>query len=365
MNLIRTCSLVATTIFIGSVWTLSGHAVSYVITDLGTLGGSHSAGVGLSSNGLVTGWANLPGDDDQHAFLYDGLMHDLGTLGGTLSDGADVNASGLVTGTSYTQNNETFHAFLYDGAMHDLGTLGGTISAGRAINASGHVTGYSSIDSNNNEFHAFVYDGTTMHDLGTLGDAHSYGFDISDNGLVTGWSNAMDGSEAHAFLSDGTMHDLGTLGGTNSEGKAVNNAGQVAGVSSLDPDDDLTFHAFLYDGVMHDLGTLGGTNSYAYGINANGDVVGWSHQVGDPANTHAFLYRSGSGMIDLNTLIDPLAGWELQAALAINDAGLITGYGLIGGDVHAFLVTPVPEPSGNFILAIGAAAMWPKIRHRG
>ena len=31
---------------------------------------------------------------------------------------------------------------------------------------------------------------------------------------------------------------------------------------------------------------------------------------GDTA-TIAFLYTSGSGMVDLNSLIDPLSGWEL------------------------------------------------------
>ena len=58
-------------------------------------------------------------------------------------------------------------------------------------------------------------------------------------------------------------------------------------------------------------------------------------------------------MVDLNTLIDPLSGWELSAATAINDAGQITGYGVIGGQNHAFLLTPVPEPTTLALLALG------------
>ena len=58
-----------------------------------------------------------------------------------------------------------------------------------------------------------------------------------------------------------------------------------------------------------------------------------------------FLYASGTGMVDLNSLVNPLAGWELLSATAINDAGLIVGYGLIGNQNHAFLLSP----NNNFL----------------
>ena len=94
------------------------------------------------------------------------------------------------------------------------------------------------------------------------------------------------------------------------------------------------------------LGTLGGTSSYAYGINNSGQVVGWAYTTGNA--WHAFLYN-GSTMIDLNTLIDPLSGWTLRDAWDINDAGQIVGWGYNGRQYHAFLLTPVPEPS-TFVL---------------
>jgi probable HAF family extracellular repeat protein len=65
-------------------------------------------------------------------------------------------------------------------------------------------------------------------------------------------------------------------------------------------------------------------------------------------NTHAFLYTSTTGMIDLNSLIDPLSGWELSDAADINEAGQITGQGLIGGEYHAYLLTPIPALPGDF-----------------
>ena len=62
---------------------------------------------------------------------------------------------------------------------------------------------------------------------------------------------------------------------------------------------------------------------------------------------------------DLNNYLLNGAGWTLQYAEAINNAGQITGYGTINGQTHAFLLTPsiapaVPEP-GSVALCAGLA----------
>jgi hypothetical protein len=45
--------------------------------------------------------------------------------------------------------------------------------------------------------------------------------------------------------------------------------------------------------------------------------------------------------VDLNTLIIPEdSGWYLVCAQGVNDAGEITGFGMINGEVHAYLATP-------------------------
>ena len=87
---------------------------------------------------------------------------------------------------------------------------------------------------------------------------------------------------------------------------------------------DAAYHAYLWtpttpngtSGTMLDLATLGGLNSYSYNVGAGGQVVGASEVEITSDDTHAFLYTSGSGMVDLNTLIDPLSGWELLDASA-------------------------------------------------
>jgi len=331
---------------------------AYRVTHLETLGGRNSLGIGINASGQVTGYSTPSGDAVSRAFLYDGMMTDLGTLGGSSSYGAGINDSGQVAGWSETTGGAAFqyHAFLWtpttpngaSGALKDLGTLGGTYSVGTAINASAQVSG-SAYTTGDDALHAFLYDGT-MNDLGTLGGPHSNGQGINDSGQVTGTSQTTGDAVYHAFLYDGTMHDLGTLGGTESGGTGINDSGQVTGFSFTTG--NTARHAFLYDGTMHDLGTLGGTESRGTGINAGGQVIGYSYTTGDAAY-HAFLYTSGSGIVDLNSLIDPLSGWELSVASAVNDAGQIAGYGIIGRQTHAFLLTPVPEPASLALLAFG------------
>jgi probable HAF family extracellular repeat protein len=123
---------------------------------------------------------------------------------------------------------------------------------------------------------------------------------------------------------------------------------------------------------MLDLGTLAETSnsSVGYSVNTRGDVVGQSDVIqNDIVRSHAFLYTSESGMVDLNTLVDPLyfdplLGWELQVAWAINDFGQIVvgGYFREGG--HAFLLTPVPEPEAALLLMLAVLGLFVSFAQR-
>ena len=72
---------------------------------------------------------------------------------------------------------------------------------------------------------------------------------------------------------------------------------------------------------------------------------------------HAFFADVTGSMVDLNTLIDPASGWLLMDARGINDSGQITGFGTIGGQTHAYLLSPTSEPASLSLLALGTLAI--------
>jgi probable HAF family extracellular repeat protein len=220
------------------------------MTDIGTLGGANSRGLGINNSGQITGYADT-GGGFYHAFLYGGGgMTDLGTLPyDSYSEGFGINNSGQVTGWSLS----SLHAFLYSGgSMADLGTLGGFLSIGVGINASGQVAGYSYTTGNG--LHAFLYSGGSMADLGTLGGSTSVGLGINTSGQVVGYSFVAGDSAQHAFLytPSAGMVDLNTLipsgsGWTLLAAYGINDAGQITGYGATL---DGSTHAFLLSPVV-------------------------------------------------------------------------------------------------------------------
>ena len=64
---------------------------------------------------------------------------------------------------------------------------------------------------------------------------------------------------------------------------------------------------------------------------------------------------SGGIMYDLNDHIPADSGWVLRRGYDINNSGQITGYGLIGGQIRAFLLTPItntpPVAAASIVVA--------------
>jgi len=311
-------------------------AQTYVVKELGSLGGSASAAYGVNTSGQVVGWAGTGGDSAFHAFLHNGkAIKDLGTLGGNHSWANGINAVGKVVGWAETTAGPA-RAFLYSGGlMIDLGTLGGEYSEAYAINSSGQVVGWA--ETVGGATHAFLYSNGSMTDLGTLGGAYSEAYAINASGQVVGASSTAEGRQRAFLWQNGSMMDLGTLpDGATGSATALNDAGQVVGAASTGDE----IHAFLYsDGSMADLGTLGGANSAAHGINNRGQIVGAAENA--TGTTRAFVWDGDHGMRDLNRLIPVDSGWELHEARAINDAGQIAGVGNYRGNPRAFLLTPI------------------------
>ena len=139
--------------------------------------------------------------------------------------------------------------------------------------------------------------------------------------------------------------------GFTSEGRAINDLGQVTGVGRLldQETDDLIIRAFLWsEGEMTELGSVPGFNwSAASDINDAGQIVGSSAGVdGNPNIQSAFIWQDGM-ITDLNDLIPSDSGVLLRVGRAMNNAGQISGWGSVGGDDVAFLLTPVTFPIGD------------------
>ncbi len=286
-----------------------------------------------------------------HAALYaDGAFADLGTMDGTEAHATAVNDAGAMTGTVFTATGE-WHGFVYsNGVTTDLGRR----SEGYGINARGDVVGRAW--TGDGTYTALLYSDGQLRSLGSLGTGnYAIAYDINDSGQAVGVSLLLDESHApfHPFLySGGAMRDLGSLAyGGVSSANAINNGGRVAGYSE---DVDGTFSAFIYENAtMTFLGNLGGSFADVGGINEQGAFVGNA----DTANGKAvgYLYLNGA-LVDLNTLLDPALGWQIDGAVAINDTGQIAAHGCrdgLCGAVRLDLASAVPEPAAAGMLLPG------------
>lgn len=353
---------------------VTASATEYTILDLGTLGGGMSSASGINASGQVVGVSTISGNAAVHAFRTDANSpltagSDLGTLIGNTSQAFGINDKGQVVG----QGQAGGYAFRTDAngkitATNDLGNLGGAISYAYGINASGQAVGFSNTTGNAAQ-HAFrtspngaITPASDLSAASTTG-TYSYAYGVNASGQAVGYSyNIVDTlMHAHAFRTapDGLIvaaSDLGTLGGSSSHGSGINDAGQAVGVSLITG--DAANHAFRTApngpiAAASDLGTLGGTFSEAFGINNSGQVVGAASVL--DSRQHAFFSDVTGPMQDLNSLIPAHSGWLLTDAAGINDSGQVAGTGTIGGQTHAFLLTPtsVPEPSVLSLLGLG------------
>ena len=332
----------------------------YSVIDLGTLGsGNQSYAYGINNAGTVVGASYIDNSYKWDAFEYlSSPMQDIAlvTSGLSFNLANGINDSGRIIGVgSILPNGGLAHVLQYfNGSVVDLAPGLGFNCYATGINSLGQVAGYcypevfidipsgpgDPTPSQVND--AFLISGGLMMDLGTIaGFSSSKAYGVNDNGQVVGYSQNSTYSQTHAFVysSGGPMVDLDSaLGGTDySIAYSINNSGQMVGVAN---------NAFIYNvanGQMLELGALGDpANNYsiAYSINNSGAAVG-SVYINDTGDNHAFAYPPGGPMVDLNSLIDPASGWDLQYATAINDAGQIAGYGINpAGQTHAFLLDP-------------------------
>lgn len=361
----------------------SSHRSSYRVTELGSLGGTASAGASINDHDVVAGFSNLPGDTTVHAATWrHGKLTDLGTLGGAnsavlwpgksnrivvgVSETATTNADGESWSCSAFFPGEATHhncvGFVWQhGRMRALPTLGGNNGFAAGVNGGGQIVGWaengrkdaSCTGDQIQQFRAVRWDANTYrpHELAPLGaDPTSAATALNNRGEAVGISGvcgfAVGGySATHAVIwsPNGEPHDLGNIGvAAWNTPMAINNHGVVTGFANIIGGEPgrLYPNAFIWtarDG-MKNLGTLpGDVLSQGLGINDAGQIVGESCQL-HLLNCRAFLWENGT-MTDLNTLV-PMGHGHLANANDINNSGAITGRALDGSDSVTFLASP-------------------------
>ena len=359
----------------------------YIITDLGTLGGTYSYAYGGNEAGQVAGGAATKRQTDgvaQTAFLWSrGHIINLGTLEGSdcpdcSSEGAAVSGDGAVAVISEISkkdpDGEDFCSFgthlqciaaiWRRSTMTALPTLpGGRNSQVFWMNSEGEAVGFSETAVRDSTckmpFQVFRYEAVKWSRDGKIqelrplsGDTVSFAFANNDKGEVVGVSGTCanvtlppspSGPHGVIWDKDGNPTDLGTLpGGFVTNASGISNRSEVVGTVKIAEKGP---HAFLWtkNSGIQDLGVPEGDSvsiiPCCNSINSRGDIVAFSCP-GSREVCRTEIRRDGK-WIDLNTLALPGTNLYLNSVANINDSGQIVTGGLNQeNDIHAALATP-------------------------
>jgi uncharacterized membrane protein len=397
----------------------------YELVDLGTLGGAYSYGLGINELGWIAGSAATQSQTNglaQSAFLWygGGPLQELGTLGGRDCPDCSSEAGGpnfwgesaLISETGKPDpNGEDFCGFGTHrqclGAVWGDWRLtalepfaGGHNSQAYWLDDFGRVAGFAETNHRDPtcetgtpnqvlQFEAAIWNSNgEIRELPPLqGDTVGFAFGINNQGQAVGTSGLCSnvslppneqpaGPHAVLWEADGTPINLGTLGGTYNLATSINEHGDVDGNAQSAQDGNI--HPFLWtkDAGIQDLGAYPGAfltiAPCCHTLNDWRQVAafaalpctGTGCRASSPPNFRALLWEDGS-YTDLNTLVAADSPVYLQSAESINDAGQITGYGLVKSActvqsppawlvnqaacpvIHAFVLKPAILVSGQ------------------
>jgi probable HAF family extracellular repeat protein len=331
--------------------------LSFIVIDLGT-----RVANAIGESGRIVGATHFGAEIHAAYWANSGSpATDLGTLPGfTSSFAADINPPGEIVGAagSFPTFRPLFWASSQSEPVELPGVPVGLFGLAFHINPAGQIVGWFLSEDFSvqravfwpNSNAAPVYLAELSNKL-----PHSIAAAINPSGNILGDGCDADFVECHAaFWANSTSSpvalaspggqfiytDIGLSGGV---GSPLNNAGSMVGYA-YNADFSETRAVFWATSTSPAviLSTAGDfINGGAAAISDRGQIVGEAYN-SDFSNLHAFMWPSSTSLgIDLNTVIPPDSGWELQHASDINNRGEITGFGVLNGERHAFVLIPV------------------------
>lgn len=321
---------------------------TYGVKDITNGNGYFGTPWGLNDLGDVVGDLNF------HAFYWRaGRIIQPPPLLTGFSTARAINNLGDIVGGGLDERSNAVALLIRDGVVHEMPIAGSTWAIAVAINDAGDILINSTIGQRGT---AFRWRAGAVAEIGSASYKYLSGSAVDERGRIVGAYVKPESSLGRAFLWDSKLVDLGLLPGGDFESNSaffgpassahgINGAGQVVGASTAPGQ---LSHAFLWsNGAMTDLGALEGQNrSAALSINDAGQIVGYSAQAAGVivSDARAVLWDH-QAIYDLNSLIPPGSGWQLEQAFRINSRGEIAASGRLNGQLRPVLLTPLKHPA--------------------
>jgi uncharacterized membrane protein len=279
-----------------------------------------------------------------------------------------------------------------------------------AINDSGSIAGYY-FDSAGDQGFTYINGTWTSYDVASSYSTDLYG--INNFGTLAGTYNSQDLTVDQGFIipSGSSPQNLAPPCSTQSEDYGINNLGDVVGSSISGCATTGYIPGYVFNAQSQSFISINCSNASAYprGINDNGEIVGWCE---DSNGIYTGFMTSLNCLATCMTTIGPSPDYS-NFAYDVNNAGLVVGvtedpqgtyqgflldngtYQLLDfpgavdtyaaginnedqivgwyqttpdGPYHAFLATPVPEPSAwalmALILFLLSSKLWARARNR-
>ncbi len=312
----------------------------YQITDIGPLPGITttvpSQITGINNSGDVIGRAPVGGSPSAqvNGFIWNKNkgFSDLGWLTPWA-----INDQGDITG-----GNPYGQAFIISkNSLQQPPSTASSLGGAWGINASGHLAGVLQQYAASPPQAIVWKSADEVTNLSQLYGERGYAFDINNSGSVVGSLGN------HGYIwNEVTGLTYIDIQKADSTAWSINENGQVVGWLSDKSSNRRGYSSFIWDGgQLTIIDNLNSEQSMAFGINALGQVVG-THRNSLNYNSmgDAYVWDQDHGMLDLDSLVVGSDQWQLNEANGINDLGQIVGTGLLNGQRHGYLLTPISEP---------------------